>query len=415
MRRFAWTLAAFVTLSSAALADCESEVMEAVVKLRAAGSFHFVTQEWNRNFVRQTAGRVIPGKAKHVTSTMSNGSPGGEAIYIGKQSWKQDSLGWAGPWGTVWSDNDLTLKADLKIVAGSCSAIHGSAGSRLKEYKLSIEPDFRTDPTPRAVSILVDMESGVVVRFERLASPPQGISLVVTYRPDPTIRIGPPVVDPERRKANALAAFNREVELTDPTCRAAVTKLLQAGREGEPFQYKIEGGLWAGVSGMHGTFVPPHSLHNHVEGTSLHGGGVEYIVIGADKWVQGPPDILSKGGSAREWKKTANASPLSGAASASWMGSLFFDDFLTGSVSHVGRAQCPSTGGEAGDKIDFYEYDLYRDTPGGRLRVATQRLYADGTRPVKVETIGAQGRVTQVQTRTYIPGLAIDTPPMAAK
>jgi hypothetical protein len=207
----------------------------------------------------------------------------------------------------------------------------------------------------------------------------------------------------DRRKANALAAFNKAVELTDRDCRNTVIKVLQAGREGMPFKYKIEGDLWAGVWGMHGTFVPPHSVHNAVEGVERHGGGSEYVVIGNDAWAKAP---------FHDWQKADTPSPLSGEA-----GAPFFDDFLIGAVSHIGRAQCPSRGQVAGDQIDYHEYDLYRDTTGGRVRAATQRMYTDpdGERPVKLETIGPQGRVVQVQTRTYVPGLVIEPPTAAAK
>lgn len=402
MRRSVWTLIGLLGLCPVALADCERDVTDAVAKLQTSGPFHYVTQEWNRNFLRQTAGRVIPGKAQHIESTVQNGSRGGETIYVGKQSWKNDGLGWVGPQSTSWTRDRVTPRADIKIVEGTCSAIEATEGSRIKEYRFSAAADS-------VVSILLDVKSGLIVRYEKLVSPHLGTSLISMYRHDATIRIAAPVVDMDRRKANALAAFDKEVEHTDQHCRDAVIKILQAGREA-PFKYKIEGGLWDGIlSGMHGAFVPPHSIQFVLEGVPRHGGGSEGIWIGADGWAKTP---------LYDWEKTTNRSPLSGAEyPADRAGAPIFLDLLIGTVSHVGRARCPSRAEEAGAQIDYYEYDLYRDTTQGRHRVATQRLYTgpDGSRPVKLETIGQLGRVTQVQMRTYVPGLVIEPPITPAK
>jgi hypothetical protein len=241
--------------------------------------------------------------------------------------------------------------------------------------------------------------------------------MISMYRHDATIRLEPPVVDMDRRKANALAAFNKEVQLADQHCRNTVIKLLQTGREGMPFRYKFEGGPWPGVlGGMHGTFVPPHSLHNVLEGVERHGGGSELVVIGSDAWGKGPSHDWRKVDAKRSWKETGQALTLFWVL-VSGIEPPILDDFLDGAVSHVGMARCPSRGGEAGGQVEYYEYDLYRDVIEGRLRVATQRIYTgpDGARPLKLETIGALGQVTQVQTRTYMPGLVIEPPTAAAK
>jgi hypothetical protein len=117
-----------------------------------------------------------------------------------------------------------------------------------------------------------------------------------------------------------------------------------------------------------------------------------------------------------DWKKTTNPSPLSGREyPADRAGAPIFLDLLIGTVGHVGTARCPSRAEEEDAQIEYYEYDLYCDATEGRLRRATQRLYTDGARPVKLETVGPQGRVLQVQTRTYVPGLVIEPPSGAAK
>jgi len=400
MRRFPCMLIALVSLPQIALADCESDVRDAIAKLQTSGPFHYVSQEWSIHSVQQSAGRIIPGKAQHIESTMRNGSRGVETIYIGKQSWENDGLGWTEPWSTYWTHDRVMPRADLKIVEGTCAAVDASEGARLKGYKFSIADKS-------AVSILVEVESGLIVRYEKLNSSELIGNMISTYRHDATIRIELPTVDLDRRNANALAAFDKEVERTDPACRDTVIKLLQAGREA-PFRYKIEGGLWDGVlSGMHGAFVPPHSIHNVLEGAPRHGGGSEFIWIGADAWAKSPLD---------DWKRTTNPSVLSGREyPADRAGAPIFLDLLIGTVSHVGTARCPTRAEEAGAQIEYYEYDLYRDTTEGRLRRATQRLYTDGARPVKLETVGPQGRILQVQTRTYVPGLVVEPPSTVAK
>jgi hypothetical protein len=402
MRHFAWTLVALVSLPAIALADCESDVRDAIAKLQTSGPFHYVTQEWNINFLRHSAGRVIPGKAQHIELTIQNGSRGVETIYIGKNSWENDGLGWMEPWKTFWTLDRVTPRADPKIVEGTCAAVDASEGARLKGYKFGMADKS-------AVSILVEAESGLIVRYEKLSSSEVVANMISTYRHDATIRIEIPTVDLDRRKANALAAFDKEVEHTDQHCRNTVIKLLQAGREA-PFKYKIEGGLWDGIlSGMHGAFVPPHSLSFALGGVARHGGGSEGIWIGADAWEKSP---------LHDWKKTTSLSPLSGQwYPADRAGTPIFKDLLIGTVSHVGRALCPTRMEEGSTQIEYYEYALYGDTTEGRLRIATQRMYAgpDGARPVKLETIGPQGRVVQVQTRTYMPGLVIEPPSAAAK
>jgi hypothetical protein len=403
MRRFVWTFVVLLSLPPTAFADCEGDVREAIAKLQTSGPFHYVAQEWNRYFLRQTAGRVIPGKAEHIESTVQNGSRGGQTIYVGKESWKNDGLGWVGPWSTSWTGDRVTPRADLKMVEGTCSAINASEGPRIKkEYRFSTSADS-------VVSFLIDVESGLIVRYEKLVGRDLGTSMISMYRHDVTIRIAPPVVDMGKRKANAHAAFDKEVEYADQHCRNTVIKLLQAGRDA-PFKYRIEGGLWDGIlSGMHGAFVPPHSLHMVLEGVPRHGGGSEGVWIGADAWAKTP---------LHDWRKTTNPSPFSGHEyPGDRAGAPPFLDLLVGTVSHVGRAECRSQADEAGAQIEYYEYDLYRDTTEGRLRRGTQRLYTgpDRSRPVKLETIGELGRVTQVQTRTYVPGLVIEPPITAAK
>jgi len=429
MRRFAWTLVVLLGLSPAALADCESDVKDAIAKMQTSAPFHFVTQEWSRHFMRHSAGRVVPGKAQHIETQVQNGQRGGETINIGEQAWRNDGLGWLGPWSTSWTRDRVTPWPDLRMVEGTCSTIDAPSGSKTREYRFRTAARAPVEPASSVVSIFVDIESGLIVRYERLDSPELGIDIergviargspelgagmISAYRHDATIRIAPPIVDMDRRKAHALATFDKEVEHAEQHCRDTVIKLLQAGREA-PFKYKIEGGLWDGIlSGMHGAFVPPHSIHSVWEGVPRHGGGSERISIGAGSWAKTPLYDWKKVVRS-DWNETAVASPIK---LWPWGPAPFLDDFLDGAVSYVGSARCPGRGGEAGGAIDYYEYDLYRDTTQGRLRVATQRLYTapDGARPVKLETIGPQGWVTQVQTRTYMPGLVIEPPVTTAK
>jgi len=397
MRRLAWAIILLLNTTAVASADCVSDVRDSLKKLRTSGPLHFVSQQWNKNFLRQTAGRLDPGRAQDETINVQNGSRGDDVTLIGSQSWRNDGLGWQGPWLTLWSHGLVIPDEALQVTDEKCTITDATEGTRIKRY------DFGSPSTPDVShALLTNTVTGTIVRYEKVDNSKYGINVISTYRHDPTIRIEPPIVDMKRRMANALAVFENVVALANQDCRNEVIKLLQMGSETLPFNYKIEGGFWSGVSGMHGTFVPPYSIHNVVDGIPYHGGGSQQIFIGSESWVKT---------AVKDWTKTSAPSFLEGAVSASWAGSLFFDDFLANSRSHIGKARCPGMGQEAPNQAEFYEYEIYRDTPSGPMLVANQRMHVGRNGlPEKLEIIGMQGVVTQVQIRSYIPGLKIEPP-----
>ena len=397
MRRLAWTIVLLLNTTAVASADCASDVRDALKKLRTSGPFHFVSQQWNKNFLRQTAGRIDPGRAQHETISVHNGWQGNEVILIGSQSWRNDGLGWQGPWSTSWTHGLVIPNEALKVADQKCTITETTEGTEIKRY------NFGSLATPDlSHTLLINADNGIIIRYEKVDNSRNGVNVISTYRHDPTIRIEPPIVDMKKRTANALAAFENAVALADQDCRNTVIKLLQTGRETLPFRYKIVGYLWSGVSGMHGTFVPPHSIHNVVDGVPRHGGGSEQISIGDESWVKT---------AFRDWTRTDVPSFLEGAVSAGWSGSLFFDDFLVNTKNHIGNARCPSAGQQAPNQVEFYEYEIYRDTPSGRMLVANQRMHVGRNGlPEKLEKVGMHGVVIQVQTRSYMPGLKIEAP-----
>jgi hypothetical protein len=397
MRRLVWTIVLLLNTAAVASADCVSDIRDALKKLRTSGQFHFVSQQWNKNFLRQTAGRIDPGRAQHDTINVEDGWRGDEVIFIGSQSWRNDGLGWQGPWSTLWTHGLVIPDEALKVADQKCTITETTEGPQIKRY------DFGSLATPDlSHTLLINADNGTIIRYEKVDNSKNGVNLISTYRHDPTIRIEPPIVDMKKRTGNALAAFENAVALAKEDCRNAVIKLLEIGLETLPFKYKIEGYLWSGVSGMHGTFVPPHSIHNVVDGVPPHGGGSEHISIGGESWVKT---------AFKDWTKTNAPSFLEGAVSAGWSGSLFFDDFLVNNKNYIGNARCPGMGQEAPNQVEFYEYEIYRDTPSGRMLVANQRMHVGRNGlPEKLETVRKNGAVTQVQIRSYMPGLKIEAP-----
>jgi hypothetical protein len=101
---------ALALIPSAAYADCENEARKARENILASGPFHYRSRQWNRNFDRLMVGMIEPNKAEHIIEGTQNGEQLRERIYIDKQGWENDGLGWLPPLGAVWSHNQVTRR-----------------------------------------------------------------------------------------------------------------------------------------------------------------------------------------------------------------------------------------------------------------------------------------------------------------
>jgi hypothetical protein len=349
--------------------------------------------------VRQIAGAIELDKAHHQTAFIQNGYRSAEVIYIGTQSWSNDGFGWQGPWQTSWSYGNIVPDKLFAVVSDGCVSSADPKNANLINY--AYRPLVQSDRIQYRIA--VNVGDRAIVRYEKTDSTPYGINIISTYSYDKTIRITPPKVDMERRLAATLSKFNDIAAETSKDCREALAEVLENWRA-YSFSYEIKGGLWSGVAGMHGEYVPPHSVHNVVDGVPYHGGGSETIIVRDQVWTKLPSGT---------WAKTATFSPLANAVSATWAGSLSIPDFLSGTNYHVGRATCPGVQPHDVDKPEFFELDVYVDSPSGRLFAVRKRMYVDRERlrPVSFETVDPQGRTTQIEARSYSGDIRIDPPP----
>jgi hypothetical protein len=389
---------ALALIPSAAYADCQSEAGKARENILASGPFHYRSRQWNKNFDRLQVGMIEPNKAEHIVESTQDGERGPEEIYIDTQSWKNDGFGWLPPLGSRWSHQFRVPESPDQVVKAKC------LGEVEVEAKTLIGYEVEANITPHKFleKIFVDPNTRLTVRYERTGDGPEAINVVNTYRYDDSIKIEPPQIDLAGRKAKSLQAFQLAVDSADAKCRQEVIETIDHGQATLPFRYEMAGYFWSGVSGMHGTFVPPSSVHNAVDGVPYHGGGSETVVIGNQAW-----NRLA----GQEWVRTSNPSPMAGAVSASWSGVLFLPGYLD-LTHHVGGATCLGEVEKDHGRYRLYEYDVYLDSEAARKLVSKRRMFVDtGTGvPVLFEDLGYRGQVVRRETRTYDKDITIEPP-----
>jgi hypothetical protein len=403
----------FVALAlfpSSAWADCESDAGKAREDVLASGPFHYTSRQWNVHFDRLEIGMIDPNRAEYIVEKTQKGQRDHERIYIDKQAWENDGFGWLPPLGAMWS-HGLAVPDNpppygfYQAVKAACLGKVEIEGKSLTGYEVEAQIAQHRSLAPRTFieKIYVDPDTGRTVRYERMGDIPDAINVVSTYRYDAAIKIVPPPIDLAGRVEKSLQAFQRAVDSADAGCRHEVIDTIDRGQTSRPFRYEMVGYFWSGVSGMHGTFVPPGSVHNTVDGVQRHGGGSETLVIGDHAW---------RRHSGEEWVQTANPSPLADAASASWAGTLFFPGYLDNVPNHIGGAACLGEVEKDHAGYRFYEYEVYRDFQNVRKQAAKRRMFVDAATglPVLFEDLGHNGQTMRRETRTYDKDITL-TPP----
>ncbi|KJC42436.1 hypothetical protein UP09_19685 [Bradyrhizobium sp. LTSP885] len=393
---------ALALLPAAAYADCESAAGKARESILASGPFHYSSRQWNKNFDRLEVGMIEPNKAEHIVETTQNGQRGHETIYIDKQSWDNDGFGWLPPLATMWSHQFRVPDSPYQAVKTKCLGDVEIEAKRLIGY----EVEAKNSVQMFTEKIFVDPDTGLSVRYERTGDRPEAINVINTYRYDASIRIEPPEIDLASRKAKSLEAFQRAVDSADAKCRQEVIDKIDHSQTSLPFRYEIAGSFWSGISGIHGTFVPPGSVHNTLDGAPYHGGGSETLIIGNRVW---------RRGARREWVQANDPSPLAGAASASWSGGLFFPGYLNKVPNHVGGAACLGEIEKDQSRYRLYEYEVYVDTDTARILASERRMFVDAATdlPAFFEDLGYRGQVVRRETRTYDKDITITPPSLA--
>jgi len=393
---------ALALLPCAAYADCESEAGKARENILASGPFHYKSRQWNENFDRLQVGMIEPNKAEHIIESTQSDQRDSERIYIDNQSWENDGFGWLPPLGSTWS-HQLTVPETpyppYQALKTKCLGDVKVEAKSLTGY----EVEAKITPHKFLEKIFVDPNTGLTVRYERTGDDPEAINVVSTYRYDSSIKIEPPQIDLASRKAKSLQAFQLAVDSTDAKCRQEAIDTIDHGQTTLPFRYEMVGYFWSGVSGMHGTFVPPNSVHNAVDGVPYHGGGSETVAIGDRAW---------RRFAGQEWVQTSNPSPMAGAVSTSWSGALFLPGYFNGLTHHIGGATCLGEVEKDHGRYRLYEYDVYVDSETARKPVSKRRMHVDtGTGlPVLFEDLGYKGQIVRRETRTYDKDITIVPP-----
>ncbi len=172
---------------------CHDDVQDALDNFWKSGPFHYVSQEWNINFLRQTAGKVVSGNAEHRTLDVVDGIDRGELIFIGDKSWSNDGLGWTGPVIASWTNNFGIPKHFQFIKNAQCFGDVDQFGKKLKKFTYS----SLSSPTEKEEkhTIYVDANSGRIIRHELQGIGESFIKTISTFRFDDSIWIEPPRVD----------------------------------------------------------------------------------------------------------------------------------------------------------------------------------------------------------------------------
>ena len=401
---------ALIVVPALALADCKTEATKARDAIVTSGPFFYTSRHWGRSpgsapFDRSERGVIDPDKAQHIEHIQAMG-PKRETIWIGKQRWGTDSFGWLPPEETA-SGHMLTIPfASYTSPTAKCLGTVDIDGHRVIGYELETEFGEQT----LIEKLFVDPTTQLTIRFEWVVAPHADkrryveANLVSTFRYDPSIRIEPPKVDLAARQVAFHNVFDRAVASSDPKCRQEVLEIIQRGQTEAPFRYKITGGLWEGVSGMHGTVVPPQSIHNIVDGSPQSGGGSEIVKIGDRTW--------QRQNARMRWIETTLTSVLVGGRTGSRSHPLVLPSYVSGEPGTVGAAKCLGERSTIYGRYRVYEYELYADVRWAGKFLINKRMRVDLTSnlPSLFENFDFDGRIRTTEVIEYDKDIRIDVP-----
>lgn len=390
-----------IGMSSPAFSSCDGEVRSALGKFWRSGPFLFVSQEWNINFIRQTAGKIVPGKAKYITLQVSNGNDGGEEIFIGDKSWTNDGLGWIGPIHTSW-DFNIGISKDFQFIKhANCIGDVELFGRKFGKFTYDPIPISKDNEEKH--TIYVDPLNGHIVRHEINGNNPSFVKSIATFRFDNSIQIEPPLVDPQKRNEKSIRIFEEVVEKSDLACRQLVSNIIKTAQIHLPFEFDIKGRFWSGVDRVSGKFIPPYSINYFIHGVPRHGGNIEIIVINEAGWNRRNGNDWSELGKGIE--------SIFGSAHFG----IAFPQLLIGENIHIGSANCEKSNVLNSDGLLSYAYNLYVDGKNGRILTRNIRMYVDPKNnfPMKFEILGIGGQIVRSESRLYNSTLSIKPPQKA--
>lgn len=381
-------VAMICVLPQLALAECRDDALAARARITSSGSLHFDTTHWNGRTTRRTCGTVDPGRARHMRDCGAD-SRGHEEITIAKQTWRNDGLGWQGPYTADWFYRDQIPEAVSRDSFAESRCLGRVTLDRVAfdKYELLVRPG----PLQFIETLFVDVKSGMTTRYDKDPQRPGWLSTRTTYRYDASITFAPPMVDPAARYATSMQRFRDAVAQSDPSCRRDMLAAIARG-VATPFLYEIKGDFTSGISGESGAFAPPDSIHHFIEGAPFHGGETELIAIGSDLWIKRDAPFWRSLESDRGWADK------------------MLERRAVPPAEQVGGVKCLGPAESDGQRYVTYEYDFYADTASARVRVGVRRISVDVATelPVRFEQTTDYG--TQIETRRYRPRIILERP-----
>ena len=367
-------------------ADCEDEAYAARTSIWRSGQFHYETTYHRADGRTRVCGQIDPLKAEYEGSCDPRRVDGRERMWIINESWDNDGFGWLGPSGTLPSHGrkapTLSLPGPFKRV--TCPGEVTIEERTLKKYEFLAWPGDRSSLVE---TIFIDVESKLPVRFET-RSTHETADTVTIYRHDPLIRIEPPHVDLEKRRARSMRQFLDSVESGDAACREEMLSVVARGRTAS-FQFDLRRFFHSHLSHLSGIFVPPDSVR------STFDLGGEMIVIGEQGWIK-----------REKWEEVNQARDQ-----VNWLMSE-----LSPTSDNVGAVQCLGKASIAGREYRVYDFDFYREGRSARVLEGRRRLLVDAVTGLPAQTTGLSsgGAGGWVEMRWYDPGLKVEPPPLGA-
>lgn len=245
-------------------------------------------------------------------------------------------------------------------------------------------------------AIFTDEHSGLPVRFETHGRSDASSGATAIYRNDPSIRVDPPSVDPERRLSESLQRVLQEAQKGDPVCRAEFFAAVQRGRMAA-FEFEIKGSF--------------ESIPCCLTGTSVPSGAIRYVL----KPVFGRPFGETIAADGRAWTKQSYSPDA-------WVETPEKLDVVDKIVrtlfppsEYVGQVKCLGGVSVDGRDHDWYEYDFYRDSESARTLYSHRSMIVEKATGIPVRTVSvSRTRAHQwVETRRYDPALTVQPPALS--
>ena len=313
-------------------------------------------------------------------------------MWIGRDSWVNDGLGWRGPNLSTWTHQGVAPDriSPSSVGHANCLGPVRIGGVDLKTYEFVL----RGNASDYIETLTIDATSGLPVRYDVRPDGGGGVNYQTTYRHDPALKLDPPVVDLDKRHFLSMQRLSDAIAQSDPACRREVLAMIRRGTE-TAFEYSLNGSFGTGVRGIDGIFSPPRSLYRRIEGAPFHGGGNELIAVEDDAWTKSE---------SRDWSSDNGMR-----ASADRV----IDD-LAPRDDHIGNVECLGSMMIDGKEYSVYHYDFYGDEKSAVMRGGMRRVFVDVATQLPARVEHSTNFGPRSELRHYNASLSVRAPKVAA-